>query len=102
MPRPVAALRTARAMLAPGGSVLIADELVEDEFTAPASELERYHYGWSLMSCLPDAMGDPESAATGALMRPETLRRYAAEAGFQETRILPFHTPLFRFYRLIP
>ncbi|WP_405067714.1 methyltransferase domain-containing protein [Kribbella sp. NBC_01510] len=102
MPRPVAALRSARAMLAPGGSVLIADELVEDEFTAPASELERYHYGWSLMSCLPDAMGDPESAATGALMRPETLRRYAAEAGFQETRILPFHTPLFRFYRLIP
>jgi hypothetical protein len=54
------------------------------------------------MSCLPDAMSDPESAATGALMRPETLRRYTAEAGFQETRILPFHTPLFRLYRLIP
>jgi len=82
--------------------VLILDELVEDEFTAPASELERYHYGWSLMSCLPEAMGDPETAATGAVMRPATLRRYATEAGFAETRILPFQTALFRFYRLIP
>lgn len=102
IPRPVDALRSARELLAPGGSVLILDELVEDEFTAPASELERYHYGWSLMSCLPDAMGDPESAATGAVMRPATLRRYATEAGFQEVQILPFHTSLFRFYRLIP
>jgi 2-polyprenyl-3-methyl-5-hydroxy-6-metoxy-1,4-benzoquinol methylase len=102
IPRPVDALRSARELLAPGGSVLVLDELVEDEFTAPASELERYHYGWSLMSCLPDAMGDPESAATGAVMRPATLRRYATEAGFQEMQILPFHTSLFRFYRLIP
>jgi ubiquinone/menaquinone biosynthesis C-methylase UbiE len=102
IPRPVDALRSARQLLAPGGSVLVLDELVEDEFTAPASELERYHYGWSLMSCLPDAMGDPESAATGAVMRPATLRRYATEAGFQEVQDLPFHTSLFRFYRLIP
>jgi 2-polyprenyl-3-methyl-5-hydroxy-6-metoxy-1,4-benzoquinol methylase len=102
IPRPVDALRSARQLLAPGGSVLILDELVEDEFTAPASELERYHYGWSLMSCLPEAMGDPETAATGAVMRPATLRRYATEAGFAETRILPFQTALFRFYRLIP
>lgn len=102
MSRPVDALRTACQMLAPGGSVLVLDELVENEFTAPASELERYHYGWSLMSCLPDAMGDPESAATGAVMRPETLRRYAEEAGFSDTQVLPFHTSLFRFYRLIP
>ena len=102
MSRPVDALRTARSMLADGGSVLILDELVEDEFTAPASALEQYHYGWSLMSCLPDAMGDPDSAATGAVMRPDTLRRYATEAGFSQTHVLPFHTDLFRFYRLIP
>jgi 2-polyprenyl-3-methyl-5-hydroxy-6-metoxy-1,4-benzoquinol methylase len=102
MPRPVEALRTARQMLAPGGTVLVADERVEDEFTAPASEVERYHYGWSLMSCLPGAMGDPESAATGAVMRPDTLRRYADEAGFQETQVLPFQTEYWRFYRLIP
>ncbi|TCC22748.1 class I SAM-dependent methyltransferase [Kribbella speibonae] len=102
MPRPVDALRTARQMLAPGGTVLIADELVEEEFTAPASDVERYHYGWSLMSCLPSAMGDPESAATGAVMRPATLRRYATDAGFTEVQVLPFRTTYWRFYRLIP
>jgi ubiquinone/menaquinone biosynthesis C-methylase UbiE len=102
IPRPVDALRSAREMLAPGGSVLVLDELVEDRFTAPASQVERYHYGWSLMSCLPDAMGDPESAATGAVMRPDTLRRYATDAGFSEVQVLPFRTSLFAFYRLIP
>ena len=102
MARPVEALRSARDLLARGGTVLIADELVEDEFTAPASDLERYHYSWSLMSCLPDAMDDPQSAATGAVMRPSTLRRYADDAGFQETQVLPFHTEYWRFYRLIP
>ncbi|TDW21333.1 class I SAM-dependent methyltransferase [Kribbella kalugense] len=102
IPRPVDALRSARDMLADGGSVLIVDELVEDQFIAPAPELERYHYGWSLMSCLPEAMGDPESAATGALMRPDTLRRYATEAGFSQTQVLAFRTSMFAFYRLIP
>jgi hypothetical protein len=47
-------------------------------------------------------MGDPESAATGAVMRPATLRRYATEAGFRETQVLPFQTTYWRFYRLIP
>jgi ubiquinone/menaquinone biosynthesis C-methylase UbiE len=65
MSRPVDALRAARARLGQSGSVLIADELVADEFTAPATELERYHYGWSVVSCLPSAMGDPHTSATG-------------------------------------
>jgi 2-polyprenyl-3-methyl-5-hydroxy-6-metoxy-1,4-benzoquinol methylase len=102
MARPVEALRGAREMLAAGGTVLVADELVEDEFTAPASDLERYHYGWSVLSCLPDAMGDPQTAATGAVMRPSILRRYATEAGFRDVQILPITTDYWRFYRLIP
>jgi SAM-dependent methyltransferase len=60
--RPVEVLRRVRDLLADGGSVILIDEKVEDEFTAPASDLERYHYGWSIVSCLPDAMGDPETA----------------------------------------
>ena len=32
--------------------------------------LERIAYGWSVVSCLPGAMGDPQTAATGAVMRP--------------------------------
>ena len=102
MSRPVDALRIARDMLARSGSVIIADELVEDEFTAPASELERYHYGWSVVSCLPGAMGDPRSSATGAVMRPATLRRYANEAGFTGVELLPLETETWRFYRLTP
>ena len=89
-------------MLAPSGSVIIADELVAEEFTAPAPELERYHYGWSVVACLPGAMGDPQTAATGAVLRPATLRRYAEEAGFSEVQILPLETENWRFYQLRP
>jgi SAM-dependent methyltransferase len=102
MSRPVDALRAARGMLGRSGSVVIADELVEDEFTAPASDLERYHYGWSVVSCLPAAMGDPHTAATGAVMRAATLRRYAEEAGFSGVEVLPLETETWRFYRLTP
>jgi hypothetical protein len=45
-------------------------------------------------------MDDPETAATGAVMRPPTLRRYASEAGFAEVEILPIETDFWRFYRL--
>ena len=100
--RPVEALRAARTILADGGSVLIIDERVADAFTAPAHDLERYHYAWSVVSCLPGAMGDPKTAATGAVMRIGTLRRYAAEAGFRSVEVLPIDTPEWRFYRLHP
>jgi 2-polyprenyl-3-methyl-5-hydroxy-6-metoxy-1,4-benzoquinol methylase len=102
MSRPVDALRAARDMLTRSGSVIIADELVADEFTAPAPELERYHYGWSVVSCLPAAMGDPLTSATGAVMRPATLRRYVQQAGFANVEVLPLETETWRFYRLTP
>jgi 2-polyprenyl-3-methyl-5-hydroxy-6-metoxy-1,4-benzoquinol methylase len=102
MSRPADALRAARAMLVPSGSVLIAEELVEDEFTAPASDLERYHYGWSVVSCLPAVMGDPQTAATGAVLRSATLRRIAGQAGFANVEVLPVETRTWRLYRLTP
>jgi ubiquinone/menaquinone biosynthesis C-methylase UbiE len=102
MSRPVDALRAANAMLQQGGSVVVADELVEDEFSAPAPDRERYAYGWSVVSCLPSAMGDPETAATGAVMRTPTVRRYAAEAGFRAVEVLPIDSDWWRFYRLLP
>lgn len=102
MTRPVEALRVARAILADGGSVIVADEPVEEAFSAPGSEMDRYAYGWSLVACLPAAMGDPETAATGTVMRPDTLRVYAAEAGFGEVEILPIPPDYWRFYRLRP
>jgi hypothetical protein len=83
------------------GCVIVADELVEDEFTAPASLEEQYHYAWSVVACLPAVMGDPDTAATGAMMRPATLRRYALEAGFQGLEILPVEAGMLRLYRLV-
>jgi 2-polyprenyl-3-methyl-5-hydroxy-6-metoxy-1,4-benzoquinol methylase len=102
MSRPVEALRSARKMLAEGGTLLIADENVEEEFIVPATEVERQVYSWSVLSCLPDAMGDPQTAATGAVMRPSILRRYAIEAGFRDLQVLPLRTEFWRFYQLFP
>lgn len=101
MSRPVDALRTAREMLAEGGNVIVVDELAQEEFTAPAPERERFEYAWSVISCLPGAMGDPETRATGTVMRPSTLRQYAVEAGFRDIEVLPIETDYWRFYRLV-
>jgi len=68
----------------------------------PAGDRERENYGWSVVSCLPDAMGDPQTAATGAVLRPATMRAYALEAGFGDVQVLPIETDYWRFYRLIP
>jgi 2-polyprenyl-3-methyl-5-hydroxy-6-metoxy-1,4-benzoquinol methylase len=100
MTRPVDVLRTARSLLTEPGWVVVADELTEEQFTAPAPPLEQYHYGWSVLGCLPAVMGDPHTAATGAVMRPETLRRYATDAGFTRVEVLPAQTEEFRFYLL--
>ena len=39
-------------------------------------------------------------AGTATLMRPETVRRYAAEAGFTGFEILPIEDKFWRFYLL--
>ena len=100
MPRPVEALATARAMLAPGGSVLVVDERVADAFVAPGDLVERMMYGWSITCCLPTCLVDPPSAATGTVMRTEVLRRYATEAGFSRVEVLDVDNDFFRLYRL--
>jgi predicted O-methyltransferase YrrM len=101
MSRPVDALSAARQMLSEDGTLLVVDGLVADEFTVPASPRERTEYGWSVVSCLPGAMADPQTAATGAVMRPSVLRQYALQAGFGEVEVLPIHTDYWRFYRLL-
>jgi hypothetical protein len=45
-------------------------------------------------------MAEQPSAGTGTVMRPDTVRRYASEAGFREVEILHIEHPFFRFYRL--
>lgn len=102
MNHPVAALRSARASLTDGGSVLVADERVAERFTAPGDELERFNYGWSVLHCLAVGMMDPDSAGTGTVIRPDTVRAYAAQAGFTHVDVLPIEHDFWRFYRLVP
>jgi 2-polyprenyl-3-methyl-5-hydroxy-6-metoxy-1,4-benzoquinol methylase len=101
--RPVEVLAAIRAMLRPGGSALIADERTEDAFSAPGSESERLFYGFSILACLPAAMTEQPSAATGTAIREGTMRRYAAAAGFGGfERLDEPALDMLRFYRLTP
>jgi SAM-dependent methyltransferase len=102
MNHPVAALRAARNSLTEGGSVLIADERVAERFTAPGDEIERLSYGFSVLHCLAVGLLDEDSAGTGTVMRPDTVRAYAAEAGFGRVEVLPIEHDFWRFYRLVP
>jgi 2-polyprenyl-3-methyl-5-hydroxy-6-metoxy-1,4-benzoquinol methylase len=102
MSRPVEVLQTLRGLLADGGTVLIADERAAERFAAPGDELERIFYVWSVLHCLPVGLAEQPSAATGTALRPDTLRRYAAEAGFSDVEVLPIENDFWRFYRLRP
>jgi 2-polyprenyl-3-methyl-5-hydroxy-6-metoxy-1,4-benzoquinol methylase len=101
MSNPVGALEAMRALAKAGGSVVIADEKVALEFTAPGDELERFMYGWSAVHCLQVGMADSPSAGTGTVMRPSRLREYARAAGFADVEILPVENDVWRFYRLV-
>ena len=41
-------------------------------------------------------------AGTGAVMRTDTVRAYASEAGFTDVEVLPIDNDFWRFYRLTP
>jgi 2-polyprenyl-3-methyl-5-hydroxy-6-metoxy-1,4-benzoquinol methylase len=99
--RPVEALRTMRSLARAGGAVLVVDEKVAETFTAPGDDLERLYFGFSVLCCLATGMAEQPSAATGTVMRPATLRRYAEGAGFRAVEVLPIEHDLFRLYRLL-
>ncbi len=100
--RPVEVLRAARETLNPDGVVLVADEPCGDAYAGPADEQERRHYGYSVLHCLPASMTEPGSAATGTVIRPDVVRRYAREAGFSAVEVLPVESVAFRLYLLRP
>jgi SAM-dependent methyltransferase len=101
MPDPVSALRTMRRLAGEDGLVVVMDERVSESFSPDADEVERLMYGFSNFICLPDGMSNGHSVGTGTVMRPDTLRGYARQAGFDDIEVLPIETDFWRFYRLV-
>ena len=96
MSQPVEVLRALRSLVAEDGAVIIMDERVADSFTAPGDEIERLMYTYSILCCLPVGLADSPSAGTGTVMRADTVRRYASEAGFTDVEVLPIEHDFFR------
>jgi 2-polyprenyl-3-methyl-5-hydroxy-6-metoxy-1,4-benzoquinol methylase len=102
MPDPVSVLSAARELLADGGSMIVMDERVPEQFSGPGDPVEQLMYGISMVVCLPDGMSHEGSVGTGTVMRPDVLRGYALQAGFSSLEVLPIEHEMFRFYRLVP
>jgi 2-polyprenyl-3-methyl-5-hydroxy-6-metoxy-1,4-benzoquinol methylase len=102
MSYPVEVLKAARGLLGEGGLVFIGDERTAEEFTAPASEAERLFYGFSVFHCLPVGMVGEGAAGTGTVIRPQTVKDYARQAGFASCEVLPIEHDFWRFYLLRP
>ena len=95
MARPVEVLAAARRLLAPGGAVLIGDERVAEQFTAPGDEAERPSTATASSAASPTAWSTRRRSATGTVMRPGR-RGDRARGG-----LLALHDPADRA-RLVP
>jgi SAM-dependent methyltransferase len=101
MSRPVEVLGAVRAARRKDGAVLIMDERAADSFSESEGPIEGFLYACSVLHCLPVGMAEEPSAATGTVMRVETVQSYAVDAGFAGIEVLPIDHDLFRFYRLV-
>lgn len=102
MSYPVDVLGAARDLLAEGGTVLVGDERTAESFGAPADDLERLYYGFSILHCLPVGMVGDGAVGTGTVMRPTTVDAYARAAGFSAVEVAPIENDFWRFYLLRP
>jgi len=97
---PIPVLETLKRLTAPGGLTIVVDEKVQDEFTAPGDEIERFMAASSVLWCLPQGLADG-SHPHGTLLRTPQLRAYAKEAGWSDVETLPIEHFTWRFYRLV-
>ena len=89
MPRPVDVLAAIHHAVRADGLVVIMDEAVADDFTAPGDPVEQAMYGYSTLICLPDGLSSTPSEGTGTVMRRSILTDYATRAGFASVEVLP-------------
>lgn len=104
MADPVAALRAMRRLAGENGTVFVASEPKGSARFLDANtnrDVERGYYGFSLLHCLPVGMSEQPSAGTGTVLRPDTLRGYARQAGFRDIEILPIDDDWSGHYRLL-
>jgi 2-polyprenyl-3-methyl-5-hydroxy-6-metoxy-1,4-benzoquinol methylase len=99
VPDPVGILRTMKRLAGEAGTVLVVDERTADTFALPATEMERFFYTFSTLHCLAVSMQDG-GAGTGTVIRADTVRRYASDAGFSEVEVLDVEHPQFVLYEL--
>ena len=99
MPDPVGILQTMKRLAGDHGAVLVVDERAEETFTVPATEMERFFYTFSTLHCLAVSM-QHDGVGTGTVIRPATVRRYAADAGFSAVDVLDVEHAQFLLYRL--
>lgn len=102
MSYPVDVLRAVRGLLSDGGCVLVGDERTADRFALDAGDVERLYYGFSVLHCLPVGMVGEDAAGTGTVMREDTVRGYARQAGFAACEVAPIENDFWRFYLLTP
>ena len=100
MADPVPVLAAMRAMVKDGGTVLVIDERTADVFDPQAGDMERFFYGFSITTCLPDGLSHAPSVGTGTVMRRSTLESFATEAGFTTVTVAPIDHEQFRVYQL--
>lgn len=102
MPAPAEVLLRCRELCAPAAAVLLMEPKAAPSFRPPGDETERFLYAISVLHCLPVGLHSKPSAATGTLLRPSTVRQYAAAAGFRDTQVLQAQHRFHRLYRLDP
>ncbi len=100
MSHPVDVLRTARDLLSDGGCVLVGDERTAERFSLDAGDVERLYYGFSVLHCLPVGMIGEDAAGTGTVIREQTVRDYAHQAGYAQFHVAPIENDFWRFYVL--
>jgi 2-polyprenyl-3-methyl-5-hydroxy-6-metoxy-1,4-benzoquinol methylase len=99
VPDPVGILGTMATLAGQNGTVLVVDERTEESFTVPSNEMERLFYSFSTLHCLAVSMQN-DGVGTGTVIRPDTMRGYAREAGFSTIETLDVEHPQFLLYRL--